>query len=509
MVNRHLMILTGLISLIALSIFYHKSVVLDVPLTPGETVKAWTVETRVSFDTPRRQAVKVGIALPHQPRGYRIVDETFVSNGYGVTTHVEDNNRISTWAIRRASGKQSLYYQAQVISDSNAFVVEDSEIPKFPSPPQVEPLVHDIIKATLSEVRAKSADIQTFTSEVIKLVAAAKPGEGLRLLIGEEPDSERMALVASQLLTDARIPSRLIYGLVLDKPARNLPISVLLQTHNGKHWLTFDPISGQQGMPTNYLVWSRNIHPLGEVKGGKHVNVEFSSAENVLQAVDVAQNRVASDGANILDFSLLSLPIQAQSLYRVLLTVPVGAFLIVLLRNVGGIKTFGTFAPVLIALAFRETQLITGLLLFSAVILMGLAVRFYFEKLKLLMVPRLAAVLIVVLIIMSALSVMSFRLGLEFGLTLSLFPMVVMAMMIERMSIVWEEFGPGEAFQQAGGSLFGAILGYLVMNNPYVEHLVFVFPELLLVMLALVLLMGRYTGYRITELYRFRDLAKP
>ena len=123
------------------------------------------------------------------------------------------------------------------------------------------------------------------------------------------------------------------------------------------------------------------------------------------------------------------------------------------------------------------------------------------------MVPRLAAVLIVVLMIMSLLSVLSYRMGLELGLTLSLFPMVVMAMMIERMSIVWEEFGATEALQQGAGSLFGASVGYLFMSNPYVEHLIFVFPELLLVLLAMVLLLGRYTGYRISELYRFRDMV--
>jgi hypothetical protein len=31
-----------------------------------------------------------------------------------------------------------------------------------------------------------------------------------------------------------------------------------------------------------------------------------------------------------------------------------------------------------------------------------------------------------------------------------------------------------------------------------------VFPELLLIVLAVTLLLGRYTGYRLTELWRFR-----
>ena len=47
------------------------------------------------------------------------------------------------------------------------------------------------------------------------------------------------------------------------------------------------------------------------------------------------------------------------------------------------------------------------------------------------------------------------------------------------------------------------------MDMDFAQHLVFVFPELLLVVLAATLLLGRYTGYRLTELVRFRALEGP
>jgi hypothetical protein len=46
------------------------------------------------------------------------------------------------------------------------------------------------------------------------------------------------------------------------------------------------------------------------------------------------------------------------------------------------------------------------------------------------------------------------------------------------------------------------------MNIDALQHLLFIFPELLLVVLAATLLFGRYSGYRLTELWRFRALAK-
>jgi hypothetical protein len=61
----------------------------------------------------------------------------------------------------------------------------------------------------------------------------------------------------------------------------------------------------------------------------------------------------------------------------------------------------------------------------------------------------------------------------------------------------------------AAGSLMIASLAYLVMSWPPLEHLIFVFPELLLVLLGLTLILGRYSGYRLTELTRFKALARP
>lgn len=160
--------------------------------------------------------------------------------------------------------------------------------------------------------------------------------------------------------------------------------------------------------------------------------------------------------------------------------------------------------PILIAMAFRETDLIWGIALFSLIVTLGLVLRFYLEYLQLLLVPRLAAVLIIVIILMTLVTIFSYKLGFEHGLSVALFPMVILAMTIERMSLVWEEHGAGEALQQGVGSLAVASLGYLVMSHDTLEHMIFVFPEILLLILAATLLLGRYTGYRLTELWRFR-----
>ena len=146
--------------------------------------------------------------------------------------------------------------------------------------------------------------------------------------------------------------------------------------------------------------------------------------------------------------------------------------------------------------------------MFTVVVALGLVTRFYLERLKLLVVPRLAAVLIVVVLLIVALSILTHSLGIHRGLSLALFPLVILTMTIERMSIVWEERGAAESLLSGLGSIFAAALAFVVMNNKFLEHVFFVFPKLLLVLLAATLLLGRYAGYRITDLYRFKALAR-
>ena len=139
--------------------------------------------------------------------------------------------------------------------------------------------------------------------------------------------------------------------------------------------------------------------------------------------------------------------------------------------------TLGTFMPILVAIAFRETELIWGIVLFIVITAAGLSLRFYLERLQLLLVPRLCSVLVLVVLLMLAISLISGRLGLERGFSVALFPIVIMTMVIEHMSVIWEESGPGAAIKEGIGSLMVAVLGYLGMTEPHLTHLIFVFSR--------------------------------
>ncbi len=506
-INLHIKLLTFLLVAAGLIVVWYKVTYLGLPLVPTTKAEVWIIEARIEFKARRDVPVKLDFLIPRDPEGFIIVDENFVSGNYGLNIEEIELNRKVQWAVRKTSGYQVLYYRLHVAADDVAgtvnvpadAIVQDTMVPVFPD------YMLAAINSLIGEVRTKSADNTSFAREMLRRCNAGSPDSNVELLHQDINDDEQWIVRIARILAQGNVPARLVRILTLKDGLNHRVLMPWLEIHDGAHWVIMNPWTGETGLPRDSMIWARGDRDLIELLGGKSPKLEFSVGKHSLDMTVVAERRARKLNSRMMDFSLMRLPVQTQNIYRILLMIPVGALLVVLLRNVIGIKTFGTFMPILIALAFRETELLWGIILFTTLIALGLLFRFYLEYLKLLLVPRLASVLIIVVMLMLIISVVSYKLGFDRGLSLALFPMVIITMSIERMSLVWEEFGSVEAIKQGVGSLMVAVLGYLAMSSRYLGHLVFNFPEVLLIILAGSLLLGRYTGYRLTELWRFRN----
>ncbi|GIX34966.1 MAG: membrane protein [Lysobacteraceae bacterium] len=505
MKKTHLYLLALALVLTGIGAVVYKWKVLNFPLQPVTEVDVWTIQARIEYQ-PRRLPNTVTLQLPSDPPGFSILDERFVANNYSRLEESRGGHREVQWAIRRARGKQVLYYRATVVRNTESMMLGGR--PKPGDPPVLEEPFSSAAQTVLNQVRERSADIATFAQELVRRFYVETPSQEVSLLLDSRPTAEGRAQLLAELLAWRNIPARILHGFLLGEGSGEAEMRPWLQVHNGSEWITIDLATAADGWPPNLFLWSASPAPLLVVDDNPNAKISFTVSHNLADALAMAERRLEVQNENLVRYSLLSLPLQTQQVYQVLLLVPVGAFIMLLLRNLVGIKTYGTFMPVLVALAFRDTGVIAGVILFISVVGTGLLVRFYLERLRLLLVPRLTAVLTVVVLLMAAVSVISNRLDIEVGLSIALFPMVIMAMTIERMSVTWEERGGGAAVREALGTLLVAALAALVMTWDLLEHLIFVFPELLLVLLGITLLLGRYSGYRLTELFRFRALAR-
>jgi hypothetical protein len=81
--------------------------------------------------------------------------------------------------------------------------------------------------------------------------------------------------------------------------------------------------------------------------------------------------------------------------------------------------------------------------------------------------------------------------------------------MVERFWTLEAEDGAGGSFRTLAGTLVIAATVAVVVSVRAVSQTLFAYPEALGLVMAGQLLLGRYTGYRLSELYRFRDFVAP
>ncbi|WP_137973041.1 inactive transglutaminase family protein [Pseudomonas sp. F(2018)] len=501
----HLKVLITLLVTVGVLVTAYQIFILGIPVTEDETDDLWNIDAKVEFQASPREPVKVQMFVPPLNQDYVSLNESFISNNYGVSVNRADGNRKLTWSARRADGKQTLYYRL-VLTKRYSGEPAKAKGPIFRDSIAVEGAEKIAAEALLAPIRQHSADVETFISETIKR-ANNVGDDNVKLLLGGDASTVNKAKVIDLLLSIAHVPMERVHTIRLAADLQQSP-ELWLRSFNGKDWLYFNPDTGEQGLPSDRVVWWTGDEPLINIEGGKKAQVSFTLNNSEMNAIRLAKLTDENTDVDFLEYSLYGLPLQTQQTYQIMIMIPIGVLVILILRNLGGLQTLGTFTPVLIALAFRETQLGFGIVLFTIITALGLSLRSYLEHLKLQMLPRLSVVLTFVVVLIAVISLLSHKLGLERGLSVALFPMVILTMTIERLSITWEERGGTHAFKVAVGTLVAASLAHVLMSIPQLTYFIFTFPAVLLILVGFMLAMGRYRGYRLTELFRFKAFLK-
>lgn len=493
--------IVGLLIGVGLGTGYWRHIQTGMPLSPGQEQTVWLVEAGIEFDA-LNQPVSVSLELPKSLPGFELVNEQAASPGYGFSVLDTANNRRGVWTKSIASGEQTLFYKAYFVPTSSTNSGDqDSSPPSTFRNLFLDESLRIAANQIVSDAESRSSSAQSFARELLKILLAEEPDQNAALLLAAEPLGELLV----PLIQEAGYSARLSEGLLLEDARRRQRLEPWLEVFDGE-WQFFNPRSGEQGLPENVLLWKRGGVSFLDVEGGTDSQLYFSMIRQATSAVSAARAQSSETGLDL--FSISQLPIEEQSMFKLLLLLPLGALVVVLMRILVGIRTAGTFMPVLIAVAFLQTSLLPGLVSFIVVVAAGLLMRGYLSKLNMLLVARIATLVVIVVFMIALFSVLGAKLGLQTGMTVTFFPMIILAWTIERMSILWEEEGPSEVMIQGSGSLIVAIIAYLLMANPLMAHLSFNFPEIHLITLAIILLTGQYTGYRLSEFRRFRFWEK-
>ncbi len=485
----------------------YKSQKIGVPFLEGEQVDEWLVEAKVSFLAIGKK-VKARLSLPSDAVQQGAGQEAG-SLGYHYDVENDRDEYTAVWSAQERDEGQALYYRVRFKQGlvSGGEPKAALEQPAKPDVPKLPGSLGAAAQGIVSQAKKVSSDPDSLFVALFKQINDTSSSQEFVLV---KRHYEKQAVTNPEiamgidLLGLAGVPARLAYGVFLNEENAGQAPLPLLEYYDGAFWKVRNPLEPSKLLDGRELfVWHRGGGPLLDVTGGENSRVSFTVAKD---RIPLATLTDLSDSPFLIS-TILALPVSERAVFRYIVLIPLGAFVVVIMRNIIGIPTLGTFMPVLLALALLEIKPVQGIIMFSILVGAGLWFRFLLSRMNLLVVPRVAACVVIVTLLMMLMGVMSFQLGFSVGIKITLFPMIIIAWTLERMSLIWEEEGKRSAFSQVFGSIIVAVCAYYFMRVSQIQYWAYYFPELLLVLLAVILLIGRYTGYRFSELIRFKTFS--
>lgn len=483
---------------------YHKVTDWGFNLSPNRNIPVWTIESHLTFK-PIGKDIQIKLARPADANEYKVLDETIIANGYSV-----EKNKDSFILSREKTQKtQNIYYRIVVYDNKEGQIETKSLIkPKMNIVSEFDDVSLPIAREILETVKQKNGD---FVQNLIQTLNNPESNEIVLSFMPDKKDAFELTEIIQNLLALEKIPSRLIRGVQLEEGRKTSIPDVMIEVYHAKEnrWQIYHIHSGETGLPKDFVVLQRGGASLVDVTGGKDSRIKYSILKSLNSSFGMAKYRAKSENQEkLFSYSIYSLPINQQNMLKWLMIFPLAILIVVILRNIIGLKTMGTFTPMLISMALVETGFIPGLIAFALVVGVGLVIRMGLSKLNLLLVPRISAVVVFVILIIQISAIIGYQLDWVVASSVLFFPIIILAWVIERASIICEEEGLKNATKEVFCSVLVAVITYFVIVNNTIRHIMFAFNELNLVILFIVMLLGTYTGYRLTELKRFAPLVQ-
>ena len=487
--------------LFPVALIAYRVLALGYPLFPAAGGSSWRIsmETRISRPSLGQAVLTVG--LPYQRPGLTVLEEFFSSGTLGLGLTREGLNRFAIWSGEVGSEGELVTYNASVIV-RRLKLRSTPPLRLMPYPPQIGEKERALLErlplpppTRLDNARA------AIRGEWPSPAPAQEDLTAWRRFILNQ--GRELAIIG--LLRAARLNAREVQGLRLTPSIRLRPLK-FIEVWSGSEWLHLRPVSGEAlAIPQEQFL--RLSTGIGKGFRVSEARVDISRWEvrrRLLGDWHLHYERIRRSTRFLDKWSFFHMPRQFQETFQILLLVPIGALMISLLRNMVGFPTFGVFMPVLMALAFRTTGLAYGLGVFAFIMGAGYFMRNFLDRMHLLLVPRLSLMLTAVIALLSFVALAGNQFGIREFMAVGLLPFVILVMVIERFFVAIEEAGVRQGIQMALGSAAVAIIAYSILLWEQLQLTFFLYPELTFAVGGALLLIGRYTGYRLFELVRFK-----
>jgi hypothetical protein len=503
-----------------IAVFLYKVLVLGYPLSTAEETGTWRVQLVLNVTGQGGRAV-VEVPLPRTSSYQRLLTEEVRSGALRFSISERDEGRRGRWSGKLV-GTTTLSYEVtfdtlayerrlpktdttQKYSKSVSDDLQDSPGVQASDPAMAE-LSRELLLAKMDKAKL-AREIYHFVAREIGSLRSTAPMDAVAVIREGRGNALGRARLFCGLARANGLPCRVWVGLSLEN-GRQDQFDYWNEAWVGGGWVPFDTVRRRVGsLPPNRLALASKSDGSPVVSTGTSALAYRFYVQSELETyAELVRRRLAASQHALDRISLLFLPVQLQHTLRILLLVPLGALAMCVLRNIVGIRTFGMFMPMLIALALTGTGLAWGTAFLAMIIGSALLSRLWIERLYLLLAARIAFILTLVIMLMIGLFLLGDRMNLPIS-GVGAFPFVIMTMIVERISVSLDEEGVGNTLRRIASTLLAIYVTYAVIHARLLQTVFLVFPEALVVIMGLLVAVGRYTGYRLTELVRFRELG--
>lgn len=186
---------------------------------------------------------------------------------------------------------------------------------------------------------------------------------------------------------------------------------------------------------------------------------------------------------------------------------PLIAALVAFSRQVVGVSGFGMITPALLSVAFLSTGGVVGLVLLIFIMCAATLGRVAIKKIKIPYLPKLAVLIWLISMAVLGLLLMSPAIGLERLMKVGIFPILLFVLLAETFIEAQITRSFSTSMWMTMETVILALVAYKIMSAPLIQSQVLLHPEISVIFILVVdLLIGRYKGLRLSEVWRFRKL---
>ncbi len=188
-----------------------------------------------------------------------------------------------------------------------------------------------------------------------------------------------------------------------------------------------------------------------------------------------------------------------------LLSIPLIATMISFARQFIGLATLGIYTPTVFTIIFLLIGGFTGSLTFIIIAAISILLQKFLNKVRIMYVPKVAMILMLTsMLILGILAVCAYF-GFNFLITIDIFPVILLLTMGERFISLKLERGLKSASLLFAETIIVALVIYMILGHT--REAILAYPEIIFLMIPLNYLIGKWTGLRLSEILRFRELV--